>query len=75
MHSLIDWSMFSAATLTSANTRNSIVSQLHDYASSHVNNTPLAVVYDPTSGTSGQGVSTGMNSVAQGAVYSLLALT
>jgi hypothetical protein len=67
--------MFTAATLKSINTRNRMITQLQNYAASNRNNTPFAVAYDPTSGSAKQGLNTGLNSVAQGAMYSLLALT
>jgi hypothetical protein len=67
--------MFSAATLTIINTREAMINQLQAYASPNLNNTPYAVVYNPTNGQSGFNPNSGMNSPAQGAVFSLLALT
>ena len=52
--------MFTAATLTRDQTRNAVLTQLQNYASPNFNNTPYAVVYNPTTGRARPGRS-GMN--------------
>ena len=42
--------MFTAATLTSTQTRNVLINQLQNFASAQRNNTPYAVAFDPTTG-------------------------
>ena len=45
--------MFTAASLSSTQTRNTLISQLQTYASAQRNGTPFAVTYDPTTGVAG----------------------
>ena len=46
----VDWMLFSAATVTNIATRNYMLDQVHQFASSNRNNTPFPAYYDPTSG-------------------------
>ena len=71
--------MFAAGTVSAVNTRDSIITQLRSYAISGRNNTPIAVVYDPTSASAATDTpndiaNSGKNSPAVGAMFSLLAL-
>ena len=47
--------MYSAATTTDTSTRDFLVSQIWQYASSSQGNLPFSVVYDPTTGLSRNG--------------------
>ena len=70
---LPDWMMFSAATVFDNSTRNSMVSQVHGYASSNQAQSAFAVNYSPATGLPSATVA-GINSPAIGAMFSLLAL-
>lgn len=43
--------MLSAATVTNNATRNAMIGQVHNYASSNFNNTPFGGYYNPTQGS------------------------
>ena len=47
---MIDWMMFIAATVSDNTVRDGLISNLHDYASSNLENQPFEVVYNPLSG-------------------------
>lgn len=65
--------MLSAATVTNDATRNYMISQIHNYASSNQNNTQFPAIFNPSTGepiTQAAGV----NSPTIGGMFSFLAV-
>ncbi|KAF4567439.1 hypothetical protein EYR36_011059 [Pleurotus pulmonarius] len=71
-----NWMMFAASTVTNNGTRDVMISQVYEYASSSLNNAPFSSLYDPSTGvsSSNKGTGSGRASPAQGGLFALLAL-
>ncbi|KAF7428113.1 hypothetical protein PC9H_007332 [Pleurotus ostreatus] len=71
-----NWMMFAASTTTNNATRDVLISQVYEYASSSLNNAPFSSLYNPSTGvgSSSQGTGSGRASPAQGGLFALLAL-
>ncbi|KAF4598089.1 hypothetical protein EYR38_006483 [Pleurotus pulmonarius] len=71
-----DWMMFAASTTTNNATRDVLISQVYEYASSSLNNAPFSSLYNPSTGvgSSSRGTGSGRASPAQGGLFALLAL-
>ncbi|KAF4598088.1 hypothetical protein EYR38_006482 [Pleurotus pulmonarius] len=71
-----NWMMFAASTVTNNGTRDVMISQVYEYASSSLNNAPFSSLYDPSTGvsSSNKGTGSGRASPTQGGLFALLAL-
>ncbi|KAF4567440.1 hypothetical protein EYR40_006444 [Pleurotus pulmonarius] len=71
-----NWMMFAASTTTNNATRDVLISQVYEYASSSLNNAPFSSLYNPSTGvgSSSRGTGSGRASPAQGGLFALLAL-
>ena len=57
----IDWMLFSASTVQNPATRDYMINQVHEYASSNQNNTPFTVYYTPSNGIADNTQNAGKN--------------
>ena len=62
--------MFAASATTDIQVRNSLITQIYNYATTDFTNKPFPIIYDPSDG---QRI-IGLNSPAQGAIFAPLAL-
>jgi len=65
-----DWIVFSAAAVVDNTTRDDMITAVHKYVTSGVNNRPLGPLFDPMTGI----VDGGSSSPAMGAMFAILAL-
>lgn len=54
-----DWMMSAASTVTNNDTRDVVISQVYEYASSSLNDAPFSSLYDPSTGVGSSDAGTG----------------